>query len=253
MFKFFRRIRQKLISENKFSQYLLYAIGEIILVVIGILIALQINNYSEQKKERKQEIILLQNLSKDVGLDIKQIESNSKKTNERLGRLNTTLSFLNNKDSIGIDEFSNRSFEFMVDNYFSSNSGIFDEAVSSGKMSYIKNPQLSQAIFDYYRNAKQSLIDGTSRQITDEVITPLLVESVMLNKKAFARLGMQVENIADIEALDIESLKSNRDFWRMSLLKFGSNQEQLMRWGFLKQDAQGLKLKIDQELERLTN
>lgn len=60
MIKFFRKIRQKLLSENKFSKYLLYAIGEIILVVIGILIALQINNRNEEQKEN---IALLQNLS----------------------------------------------------------------------------------------------------------------------------------------------------------------------------------------------
>ncbi|MFD2588052.1 hypothetical protein ACFSQJ_13990 [Croceitalea marina] len=50
MIKFFRKIRQKLLSENKFSKYLLYAIGEIILVVIGIMIALQFNNRNEQRK-----------------------------------------------------------------------------------------------------------------------------------------------------------------------------------------------------------
>jgi len=43
MLKFFRRIRQELLSENHFSKYLLYALGEILLVVIGILIALQVN------------------------------------------------------------------------------------------------------------------------------------------------------------------------------------------------------------------
>lgn len=50
MIKFFRHIRQPLLSENKFSKYLLYAIGEIVLVVIGIPIALQINNWNEQRK-----------------------------------------------------------------------------------------------------------------------------------------------------------------------------------------------------------
>ena len=53
MIKFFRKIRQNLLSENKFSKYLLYAIGEIILVVIGILIALQINNWNENQKIEK--------------------------------------------------------------------------------------------------------------------------------------------------------------------------------------------------------
>ena len=52
MLKFFRKIRQQLLSENKFSKYLLYAIGEIILVVIGILIALQLNMWSMIEKLR---------------------------------------------------------------------------------------------------------------------------------------------------------------------------------------------------------
>ena len=51
MIKFFRKIRQKLLSENKFSKYLIYAIGEIVLVVIGIMIALQFNNRNEQRKQ----------------------------------------------------------------------------------------------------------------------------------------------------------------------------------------------------------
>ncbi|MDT0559293.1 DUF6090 family protein [Ichthyenterobacterium sp. W332] len=53
MIKFFRKIRQKMLTENKFSKYLIYAIGEIILVVLGILIALQINNWNENNKKRK--------------------------------------------------------------------------------------------------------------------------------------------------------------------------------------------------------
>ncbi len=55
MIKFFRNIRQKSINENKTIKYLKYAIGEIILVVIGILIALQVNNWNEQRKENNLE------------------------------------------------------------------------------------------------------------------------------------------------------------------------------------------------------
>jgi Family of unknown function (DUF6090) len=73
--KFFRKIRQKLLSENppagragKFSKYLIYAIGEIILVVIGILIALSINNWNNDKVRANQEVSLLQ----DMIVDLKQ-------------------------------------------------------------------------------------------------------------------------------------------------------------------------------------
>ena len=69
MIKFFRRIRQSLLTQNKMRSYLLYAIGEIILVVIGILIALQINNWNEKQKleAKKQEyyVQLLDDLESD--------------------------------------------------------------------------------------------------------------------------------------------------------------------------------------------
>ncbi|SFR34816.1 hypothetical protein SAMN04490243_0891 [Robiginitalea myxolifaciens] len=62
MLRFFRRIRQNLLQENKFSKYLLYALGEILLVVIGILIALQINNWNEERKARDDEKATIRSL-----------------------------------------------------------------------------------------------------------------------------------------------------------------------------------------------
>ena len=75
MIKFFRRIRQKLMTENKTSKYLLYAIGEIILVVIGILIALQINNWNENRKLKGEEIKLLQNFKSSIETDTLRMNS----------------------------------------------------------------------------------------------------------------------------------------------------------------------------------
>jgi hypothetical protein len=68
MIKFFRKIRQKLLSENKIGKYLTYAIGEIVLVVIGILIALQINNWNENRKQQ----IKLQQIYHEILADLKR-------------------------------------------------------------------------------------------------------------------------------------------------------------------------------------
>lgn len=65
MIKFFRNIRKTMIKENKVTKYLLYAIGEIVLVVIGILIALQINNNNEEKQRVKKEYEIMTNLAED--------------------------------------------------------------------------------------------------------------------------------------------------------------------------------------------
>ncbi|MDT0620742.1 DUF6090 family protein [Croceitalea vernalis] len=75
MIKFFRQIRQKLLSENKFSKYLLYAIGEIVLVVIGILIALQINIWKEYRKDREKEKIILNDLAENIKINIKTFQN----------------------------------------------------------------------------------------------------------------------------------------------------------------------------------
>tara|TARA_B100000497_G_C7596238_1_gene358459 strand:+ start:123 stop:848 length:726 start_codon:yes stop_codon:yes gene_type:complete len=66
MIKFFRKIRQKLLSEGKNGKYLKYAIGEILLVIIGILIALQINNWNEWEKDRKKEQKILIQIENNV-------------------------------------------------------------------------------------------------------------------------------------------------------------------------------------------
>ncbi|MFT4696459.1 MAG: uncharacterized membrane protein YgaE (UPF0421/DUF939 family) [Urechidicola sp.] len=69
MLKFFRKIRQKMLTENKFSKYLIYAIGEIILVVIGILIALWINNWNNERIVDYQTTNFLKSIKEDLIAD----------------------------------------------------------------------------------------------------------------------------------------------------------------------------------------
>lgn len=73
MINFFRKIRQKMLAENKFSKYLLYAIGEIVLVVIGILIALQVNNINEQRKVNDFEVKILKEIRSNLQTDLTEI------------------------------------------------------------------------------------------------------------------------------------------------------------------------------------
>lgn len=76
MIKFFRKIRQQLLAQNRFSKYLIYAIGEIVLVVIGILIALQLNNWNEVRKTRILETKTLKELRSDLMQNIDDIDTN---------------------------------------------------------------------------------------------------------------------------------------------------------------------------------
>jgi hypothetical protein len=106
MIKFFRRIRQRLLSENKFSKYLLYAIGEIVLVVIGILIALSINNQSESRKNQNLISIFQSELVNDLLLDVSHFKNHlslATKENKRIDSIRAILQ----KPNCNIDTLNN--------------------------------------------------------------------------------------------------------------------------------------------------
>jgi hypothetical protein len=101
MFRFFRQIRQSLLSQNKVSRYLLYALGEIILVVIGILLALQVNNWNETQNLRQVEFKLLQELKTDLEETRADLWSDKIKADEELRHTDSlyqviTINRLNN-------------------------------------------------------------------------------------------------------------------------------------------------------------
>ena len=83
MIKFFRKIRQNLLMENKTGKYFKYAIGEIVLVVIGILIALSINNWNQTLKNRKAEKQILESLHNEFLLTKKELRRKQKRYEEK--------------------------------------------------------------------------------------------------------------------------------------------------------------------------
>ena len=99
MIKFFRKIRKNLVTENKTGKYFKYAIGEILLVVIGILIALQINNWNENSKLQKQETQVLKEIKSDLLQTKKEIERTVKEHNKLIKSTQWTLRAIYEKKS----------------------------------------------------------------------------------------------------------------------------------------------------------
>ena len=108
MIKFFRHIRQSLILENKTSKYLKYAIGEIILVVIGILIALQINNWNEQRKYKNLEISMLSEIRESLRESLFEIEDMLERNENFIEDYKIILDHINN----------DLPYNASLDNYF---------------------------------------------------------------------------------------------------------------------------------------
>lgn len=145
-----------MIKESKVSKYLIYAIGEIVLVVIGILIALQINNWNESQKDIRLEqtflIKLKSNLQDDSALYKDRIEQNMKIYNH----LDTSLTILKNYTSFTTEDLQKHLRYIMFFHRFNTNKTTFDNLLSSGRLDVIRNDSITQELFLYYREISQN-------------------------------------------------------------------------------------------------
>lgn len=183
MIKFFRKIRQKLIEQNKVRGYLLYVIGEIILVVIGILIALQINNWNENRKSNKIEKEFLSNVYNDLVIDSTQftyyIETfkSVEKLHFQLYQIGINNEVL---DSINEPALIRRSLYFkqLIDKDFKEKAfSISNTEVRKALITY------TQLVADMENSYKQEL-----EQIISEDVRPYLGKNKIYNTKNLFKL-----------------------------------------------------------------
>ena len=173
MIKFFRHIRQNLIMENKTSKYLKYAIGEIVLVVIGILIALQINNWNQNRLATIEEHNIYKNLYTEFKTNKILLKDDMDRTNNGMiaGRILMDL--------IGSDEtiLKSKNIDSIIFQFFESGGTNFSEntvleLVQSGKMQYIQNDSIKNLIFDWTQKKENAVKSNDSKQR----VTYLLLE-----------------------------------------------------------------------------
>ena len=173
MIKFFRRIRQQLLSQNRFSKYLIYAVGEIVLVVIGILIALSINNWNENRKERQEETAILTALEADLIESKKRLNSTLKQQNKVIKNNALMLDILEHKvdvnehlDSIG--EIFN--WGFLVFHRAEPVTGAYDAMTGAGKTALIQNQDLSRLLAEYFTEIKMGYEDHEYGMIVTQLV-----------------------------------------------------------------------------------
>ncbi|WP_223033783.1 DUF6090 family protein [Hanstruepera marina] len=149
MIKFFRKIRQNLLMENKTSKYFKYALGEIFLVVIGILIALQINNWNENRKKHQLKVFYMNSIKNDLTKDtldinhiIKLQRADNKASDEYLNRMLDTLSTIDTIINIAKNEYD---FKFTVKREYANNT--FNTLISTGNIELL-DKELTQKLMD---------------------------------------------------------------------------------------------------------
>lgn len=167
MIKFFRKIRQNLLMENKTGKYLKYALGEIVLVVIGIMIALQINNWNENRKFTYAQNIFLNGIKADLQNDKEFIE-------EVLSNINPKIEVFELLNKEGEVYFINRVitdsllsiYLFSGQRTFYPVSGTYLSAVAGNKINAFEQKEVIQNIIKLYSSTYARLVDNG--EILDE-------------------------------------------------------------------------------------
>jgi hypothetical protein len=165
MIKFFRKIRQKMLTENKFSKYLIYAIGEIILVVIGILIALQINNQNQINNEKQSLKNYLKKIAVNVESDIKVGESMIKNRTEQSMLCTNATELISSKNWNDQKTITNAVFVMIIEQPLNYNRSGFESLKSSGYLQHLDNRTVEELIYNYYNAVDKVLFEESSLQV----------------------------------------------------------------------------------------
>ncbi|PTM10992.1 MAG: hypothetical protein DA407_02545 [Bacteroidetes bacterium] len=180
MIKFFRKIRYNLMETGKTGKYFKYAIGEIVLVVIGILIALQINNWNEERKTNIEERELLTNLSTEFTRKLNELEIKNADRSTNVIGINKLLHNISNRDeklseAEMLPILAGLQIWFAVNEEFS----IIDMLFSSGKINTISNDSLKTKLISWPDKMEEMLEEQRALQeLVIQSINPLIITYV---------------------------------------------------------------------------
>ena len=255
MIKIFRKIRQKMLIQNKFSKYALYAIGEIVLVVIGILIALQINNNNELSKARTKELNYLNNIKTDLIVNNQELDSYIETRTQCIEAANTILDHIEGKEIEDLEKFNALGVPIYNWQKFHQNNNTFQELVSSGNLALISNDSIKNMLLDIetlYKKLKSE--EEHYRFDTEELIYKPLYNMMDLNPMVNNfqyRLsnGTSGKNTKLTSDYYDEFLKSNeiKNGFVMTILEFSTMNAQMLE---MKDMSLNLIKHIDKEMKK---
>lgn len=206
MITLFRRLREKFIGEGNVSRYLLYAIGEILLVVVGILIALQVNNWNENRIVLNQEQQILAALHSEFSDNLDELKFD-------IGRLDTTIQNLRViMDLLLLDEVpAETNIDSLISRTLTNptwnpSSYVLNDLKNSGSISRLSDPDLQSKLFAWERHFEnvKELVDGFTES-----------NSAMID---FLRENSSLRNI-DVYAIEIKIQPSELEFDNKNLLR----------------------------------
>ena len=223
MIKFFRKIRRSLLTENKFSKYMLYAIGEIILVVFGILIALSINNWNEVNKTKAKEIEMLNDFKASLEVDLINFNRAIERTEQSKSSMEIILAHL----VAGLPYSDSLEFHFglSTDTWMAQANGSVFESLKSEGLTLISNKELRNELVRLYDELviRQKEQNNRYRDLIDEGSANILITRFdelwksnyesWVEENDFADINFTVDELkGEMTPVDYEKLKDDQEY-----------------------------------------
>ena len=216
MLRFFRTLRHRLLTENRFRKYLLYAFGEIVLVMIGILLALQVNTWNENRKDQREAMRLMTDLQDEVALALEDRENYIKNNEYVATLLGSVLNklFSNAPEELTEEECASILWSHTI-RWAPYNPSTLEELVSTGKISILADLPLRKALLDF-RN-----LAGSNREWLNKVIFeanvlvdkyPTLIIRNWNPERQLSDLDCRIEAMRE-DKFFLAQLQSNKGRW----------------------------------------
>ena len=222
MFKFFRSIRQNLLNENKTAKYLKYAAGEIVLVMIGILLALQANTWNQNRLTRIEEIEAISRILLDVESDVEALDRRKSSLEYKDAQLLRVISTIESGTIADSQSFLKDIIFGAQFGWYQSgaNRSTYDDLIGAGKLGIIKNAEVRASVSNYY-NTFQIQQDRVDSRETD---FPNLSNQLVLRNPgngfqlADGLTEEQTEGIARhaLESLTMDHIRGEINFGRFT-------------------------------------
>lgn len=244
-----------MLSENKISKYLLYAAGEIVLVVIGILIALQINNNNDLKKARNKELHYLENIKTDLLVNNAELDNYIATRNACIEGASRILNYFEGAPVADYDALNDDCVRIYTWQKFYQNNNTFQELINSGNLALFTNDTIKNLLLDIeslYKKMKSE--EDHFRFDTEELIFGPLYEmldlSPFVNNYDFrASQGQSGRNTVLTEAHYVDFFKSKKlkNGFQMTIIEFSTMNGQMIK---MKNLSDQLIAAIDRESQR---
>jgi len=245
MIPIFRKIRKKMADDNRPLKYIRYAIGEILLVVIGILIALSINNWNENRKRQNEELILLADVKNNLEATLTSFRSDTIYNSNTIVQYHKIENYIDNDLPYSIELDS----VFGILTFWNGptiTASAYNSLQSKG-LDLIKNEALKQDIINMYDEVLKELFtdyENAESKLSEIIVDPFFVKHVK-------RLNNKSLNLA--RPNDFESLKKNQEFSNILSAIIRQRKKGIIYYAVVMNQIETLIDKIKNEIDLRNN